>query len=126
MTKARGIRTITFIFDIPRSVIPNSSGIGEAMMRAPISGDNHLIKPKCNDLRKYLTEEVLNTLFKSSAKRSLIKRKRTRSPHIAPNPPQNTTPDIGEFCAIWIRVIDAGARVKTEVKNIPEIKLAII
>lgn len=100
MTKAKGIRTIVLTLDIPRSVIPNSSGSGEAMISAPISGDSHLMKPKCNDFKKYLTEEGLNTLFKSSAKRSLIKRKRTRSPHIAPNPPQNTTPDVGEFCAI--------------------------
>ena len=98
MNKAIGIRTIVLTLDIPNRVMPNSSGSGEAIISAPITGDSHLMKPKCRDFKKYFTVEGFSAFFKSSEKRSLIKRNSTRSPHIAPKLPHNTT-FIVEVCS---------------------------
>ena len=44
--KDMGMSKETFTFDMPRRVIPNSSGKGEAIIIAPNNGESHFIKPK--------------------------------------------------------------------------------
>lgn len=46
ITKDIGMSNDIFVLENPNNAKPNSSGSGEAMMRAPKIGESHFMKPK--------------------------------------------------------------------------------
>ncbi len=95
-------------------------------MRAPINGTSHL-----NNLNLKIATSLSCLIFCiiqciSSTKLSRIKRKISKSPIIAPSPPNKATPHIELAAAISKRTTPAGAAVNMDTKNIPATKLPII
>lgn len=114
-----------FVLENPNSAKPNSSGSGEAMMRAPKIGESHFMKPKWKVFKIFLITDGFIDAMTSFANLSRIKKNRIRSPQRAPRAPQKETVNI-LASLILTRATDAGAIVKTEVKKIPAKKLAVI
>ena len=118
--------TVFLIFEIPIKVKPSSSGSGEAIIAAPISGIIHLQSPIWKSERNFFHFDLLNTPLISSAKISLIKKSMMRSPIIAPRAPKRATVNGDIVCPISARAIVAGATVNIDVKKMPETTLPII
>lgn len=116
-----------FIFDKPKRLTPNSSGSGEAMIKAPSSQVSHL---KSLDLNTALNFASNPPSFMSDIKSvenlSLIKRNISKSPATAPRPPKNAVSASEFVLAISASVTAAGATVNIDVKNIPATKPPII
>ncbi len=110
----------------PKRAIPSSSGNGEAIIKAPKSGESHLKKPFLKKCRIFFALLIFKTSIISSENLSLTKRNITISPKIEPRAPQNATTKGEVVLAISARDIEAGAIVKADVKNTPDIKLPSI
>lgn len=118
-----GIKKESFILENPRSESPISSGKGEAIMRAPMTG---VMKRKILPVQMpaILFVFELQTIFLASITMvSLTKEKIKRSPITAPTPPTRATGIIDELSvAIFPRTRIAGAVVRKEVKKRPATK----
>ena len=105
--------------DKPNIEIPNSSGNGEAIIRAPINGtknlNNRVLKMAKNLF--LLVKDVRNC--KSSATLSLTNIKIIESPKTAPEAPKTTKRGRDVVSAKVPKTAIAGGVVNTEVKNIP-------
>lgn len=122
-TKEIGTNTFICVLEIPKRVIPSSSGRGEAIINPPKIGKSHFRKPKWNDCKKWPRQVRLINFKISSETVSLINKKRMRSPHSAPKAPQSATKNTEPEFASSTNATEAIAIVNTEVKNIPAKKL---
>ncbi len=120
-----GIKKESFIRENPIKESPISSGKGEAIIRAPITGvTKRKILPVQIPAILFVFE--LQTIFLASVTMvSLTKEKIKRSPIRAPAPPTRATGIIDELsAAILPKTRIAGAVVRKEVKKIPARKEA--
>ncbi len=121
--KEMGIKSEVFILEKPSIINPSSSGSGEAITSAPKNANDHLkILNRKIDIN-FSDLDFFNRYKISSNNLFLMNRKIIRSPINAPAPPNKAVKNIELICAISASTTVAGATVKTEVKNIPAIKL---
>lgn len=121
-----GIKYAVFILENPKSAIPNSSGRGEAIIKAPKSGVSQRKSLSLNTSLRRLFRTFFSKKVISSAKESLIKRKTIKSPRTPPKPPKKATSKGELDLANSNNTTPAGAAVKAEIKKIPAIKLVRI
>ena len=121
--KEIGMKSEVLILEKPIIISPSSSGSGEAIISAPKNAINHLkiLNRKIDINRSDL--DFFNKNKTSSDNLFLTNRKIIISPIIAPIPPKRATKNNELSRAISTSTTVAGATVKTEVKNIPAIKL---
>ncbi len=114
-----GNKTAIDILENPIIANPSSSGRGEMMTSAPMRGTSHLNILNLKIDRNLWKRDLLIISVISSTNEFFRNRNRSRSPIIAPNPPNRATVSAGVVCEIFTRATDAGAILKREVKNIP-------
>lgn len=119
-----GINHVVFIFENPSKLMPISSGKGDAMMKPPAKKVSHLKYLIWNKILIRLpTPLCLNNSNRCSENLSRTNRKIIRSPTTEPSAPKIAVTKTELTLAISPSVTIAGAAVKTDVKNIPAIKL---
>ena len=111
------------MFETPIIKSPNSSGKGDAIIKAPKKGKSHLKILNLKIETNLSFFDFFNKYKISSFKRSLANLKITKSPKTAPKPPKKAAGKSELNLTASIKNAVAGAVVKIEVKNTPAIKL---